>query len=264
MITTVINQFVYRPDATSSPAGLTPADLSLVYEEVDVTAADGVRLSGWYLPASQPRHALLYCHGNAGDIRDWVYAAPPFLDAGISLLIWDYRGYGSSQGKPSEEGLYLDGEAMWRWLRERSEKEGLPASILGKSLGSAVAIHAALDQPPFRLILDSALASMREVVAGVATWIPKAAIPLMFESLAKVPALTCPTLLLHGGRDSLVPLHHGQRLYQAVTAPKQLHIIEPAEHNNISMYPEYYRQIEAFLEIQSEATPQDRTDNASG
>lgn len=261
MVTTVINQFVYRPDATSSPKGLTPADLSLEYEEVAVTAADKVRLSGWYLPAARPRHIMLYCHGNAGDIRDWVYAAPPFLEAGISLLIWDYRGYGSSQGKPSEEGLYLDGEAMWRWLRERSEKEGLPASILGKSLGSAVAIHAALDDPPYRLILDSALASMREVVAGVAAWIPKAAIPNMFESLAKAPALACPTLLLHGGRDSLVPLHHGQRLHQAITAPKKLHVIEPAEHNNISMYPEYYQHITAFLGNQGEVNPQDQTDD---
>lgn len=250
----IINQFVYRPDATFAPAGFTPAQLSLAYEEVSLQTADAITLSAWYLPAPQPRHALLYCHGNAGDIRDWVHAAPPFLEAGCSLLIFDYRGYGRSQGKPSEEGLALDGEAAWAWLGRRAESENLPPSILGKSLGSAVAIHAATapsmgtHQPPARLILDSAFTSMREVVAANASFVPRRMIPPLFESLDKVADITCPTLIIHGGRDTLVPLAMGRRLYDALTCPKRLHVVEAAGHNDISSFPEYYQQIMAFLD----------------
>ncbi len=247
MIISLINQFVYRPDATFAPPGFTPAHLSLAYEEVTVTTADGTALSGWWLPAPRADHALLYCHGNAGDIRDWVHAAPPFIEAGCSLLLFDYRGYGRSQGAPSEEGLYLDGEAVWRWLQHRAHEEGLPASILGKSLGSAVAIHAAIQSPPASLILDSAFTSMREVVAGNLPMAPKGMIPRLFESLAKIPQVSCPTLFIHGGMDMLVPLAHGRRLYDALPGQKAFHLIEHAGHNDISAYPEYHRQILAFL-----------------
>jgi fermentation-respiration switch protein FrsA (DUF1100 family) len=247
MIIPLINQFVYRPDATFAPAGFTPADLGLTYETVTVETADGVTLSGWYLPADQPRYALLYCHGNAGDIRDWVHAAPPFLDAGCSLLSFDYRGYGSSQGQPSEQGLYLDGEAVWQWLQDRAAAEKLPASILGKSLGSAVAIHVAAQTPPASLILDSALTSMREVVAVNAPWLPQAMIPKLFESLPHVSRIICPTLVIHGRQDSLVPLTQGQLIFDALPGPKQLHIIDQAGHNDISSFPEYHQRIIQFL-----------------
>jgi fermentation-respiration switch protein FrsA (DUF1100 family) len=247
MITALINQFVYRPDATFAPADFTPTDLGLTYETVAVETADGVTLSGWYLPAAQPRHALLYCHGNAGDIRDWVHAAPPFLAAGCSLLIFDYRGYGASQGQPSEHGLYLDGEAVWQWLQNRAGAEQLPASILGKSLGSAVAIHVAARTPPASLILDSALTSMREVVALNAPWLPRAMIPKLFESLPSVPQITCPTLVIHGRQDSLVPLSQGQLIFEALSGPKFLHIIDQAGHNDISGFPGYHQRIIQFL-----------------
>lgn len=243
----LINQFVYRPDATFAPAGFTPSDLGLAYEEAAIETADGLALSGWYLPARDAHHALLYCHGNGGDIRDWVHAAPPFLEAGISVLMWDYRGYGRSQGAPSEAGLYLDGESAWAWLKRKAGGDGLTASILGKSLGSAVGIHLAVSDPPARLILDSAFTSMREVVALNATWLPAAALPRLFESLDLAPRIACPTLLIHGGRDELVPPSHGRRIFEALTCPKHLHVIPAAGHNDISAFSDYQRQIGDFL-----------------
>jgi len=243
----LINQFVYRPDATFSPWGFTPSHLSLAYEDVALVTSDGITLSAWYLPAHEARYALLYCHGNAGNIGDWVHAMPPFVESGCSVLLLDYRGYGQSQGKPSENGLYLDGEAAWAWLRTRAKKENLPACILGKSLGSAVVIHAATQVPPDRLILDSAFTSMREVVAANASWVPGPMIPRLFESLDLVPQLTCPTLVIHGGRDMLVPLDHGRRIYDALRGPKVMRVIAQAGHNDISAFDEYHRSIMAFL-----------------
>jgi fermentation-respiration switch protein FrsA (DUF1100 family) len=243
----VINQFVYRPDATFAPAGFTPALLGLAYEEISLVTADGLKISGWYLPAAEPHHALLYCHGNAGDIRDWVHAAPPFVEAGVSVLVFDYRGYGRSEGHPSEEGLYLDGEAVWSWLSDRGAAEDIPVSILGKSLGSAVACSLAARKRPKSLVLDSAFTSMREIVAHNVPWVPSTAIPRLFESLDIVGDIDCPTLVIHGGRDALVPIEHGRQLYKALNSAKAMRIIDPAGHNDISIYPEYQRWILEFL-----------------
>jgi fermentation-respiration switch protein FrsA (DUF1100 family) len=267
-----INQFVYRPDATFAEPGFTPDRLGLAYEEASFAAADGMTLTGWYLPAARSWLALLYSHGNAGDIRDWVHAAPPFVEAGISLLIWDYRGFGRSEGRPSEQGLFMDGAAAWDWLRGRAAAEGLPAAMLGKSLGSAVAIHSAAElsgtgDEPLALVLDSAFTSMREIVTSLAPMVPwqqhvdpalfgktpddsptlASAIPRLYESLEKTPRIACPTLVVHGGRDTLVPLEHGRRLYNALPGPKKMEVIAAAGHNDISIYPQYMAAIVGFL-----------------
>ena len=253
----VINQFVYRPESMFAAPDFTPERLGLVYEEASFVAADGTALTGWYLSAAKPWLALLYNHGNAGDIRDWVHAAPPFVQAGISLLIWDYRGYGYSAGRPSEEGLFQDGLAAWGWLRARAAADGSPAAILGKSLGSAAAIHTVVTSPaddetssgdvPAALVLDSAFTSMRELVARHATWVPQAAIPRLFESLDLAPQVRRPTLVVHGGRDMLVPVEEGRRIYEDLAGPKQMKEIPAAGHNDISLYPEYTRWIVEFL-----------------
>ncbi len=269
MMLDFINQFVYRPDATFARPDYTPDRLGLAYEEANFTAGDGTALTGWYLPAADPWLALLYSHGNAGDIRDWVHAAPPFLDEGISLLIWDYRGFGHSEGRPSEAGLYQDGAAAWAWLARRAAAEGLPAAMLGKSLGSAVAIHSAAELSgsaggPAALVLDSAFTSMREIVTRLAPMVPweraidpdlddapslASVIPRLFESLDLAPDIHCPTLVVHGGRDTLVPLDQGQRLFEALSGPKQMKVIPAAGHNDISVYPEYMRVIVGFLKV---------------
>ncbi len=243
----LINKFVYRPEATFAEENFTPADLGLPYEKVLIKTGDNLLLSAWYFPANNPSHLIMYCHGNAGDIRDWSHAMPPFLEMGCSVLLFDYRGYGQSQGKPSEAGLYLDGESVWGWVEEKAEEEGITAVILGKSLGSAVAIHVAMQTPPAALILDSAFTSMREIVLTLTPWLPDSMLPELYESLKIVPKLTCPTLLIHGRNDTLVPLAHGQELFDTMTCPKTMSIIDGADHNNLSNFPDYYGAIQAFL-----------------
>ncbi len=245
----LINQFVYRPEATFAPADFTPADVGLAYEAVSLTTADKVVLTAWFFPAPDPRCVMLYCHGNAGDIRDWTPAMPPLLDMGCSVLLFDYRGYGQSGGRPSEEGLYLDGEAAWEWVRQRAPAH-LPVVVLGKSLGTAVAIHVARHNPPAALILDSAFASMREIATAVTPWLPDAMFPDLYESERHAVHVTAPTLVLHGQADTLIPLSHGQRVYNALgAARKELHAIPHAGHNDLSGFPDYHATIEAFLKL---------------
>ncbi|MBK8989401.1 MAG: alpha/beta hydrolase [Chloroflexi bacterium] len=244
----LINQFVYRPDATFADPGFTPADLGLAYEDVTLTTADKLALWAWYFPVAEPRCVLLYAHGNAGDIRDWAAAVPPFLALGYSVLLFDYRGYGRSQGRPSEEGLYLDGEAAWGWVRQRAAEAGLPAVMLGKSLGTAVTIHAASQNPPTALILDSPFASMQEIAMSITPWLPDAMLPPLYESEKRAPQVMCPTLIVHGDADTLVPLAHAQRIYAALGASdKGMRIIAGAGHNDLSSFPEYHQAVAEFL-----------------
>jgi fermentation-respiration switch protein FrsA (DUF1100 family) len=122
---------------------------------------------------------------------------------------------------------------------------------LGKSLGSAVGIHLAARQKPASLILDSAFTSMREVVSRVASSsfsiLPNFSIPKLYESLEEVPEITCPTLVIHGSQDDLVPLVQGERIFKTLRDPKALKVFESAGHNDISTFPEYHRSILAFL-----------------
>lgn len=247
MLTPVIRKFVFRPDATYAPADTTPADMNLAYEDVPLRTADGLNLSAWFMMASEPRGALLYLHGNAGNLCDWVHAVDRFVWAGFHVLLVDYRGYGRSEGKPTEEGLYLDAEAAWRWLAERTGDTALPRYVLGKSLGSGVATHLAAREAMAGLILDSPFTSMREVVALHARPLPSAIVPRMFESLAKADKINAPTLILHGDDDELIPVSHGIRLYEKIAGPKALGIIPGARHNDIASFPEYHRGIVAFL-----------------
>lgn len=247
MVTSIVNQFIYRPDITSAPEGFTPADLRLDFESVSLRTADGLTLSAWYIPSPNARLSLLYCHGNGGDIRDWVHAAPPFVEQGISFFVFDYRGYGRSEGFPSEKGLYLDGEAAWQWLLTQSEREGVPASVLGKSLGSSIATHIAAHSQPASLVLDSAFTSMHEVIANVVPWLPRFILPRLYDSLSQIPEIGCPTLVIHGERDELVPLSHGQRIYQTLQAPKAMHIVSGAGHNDIALYDSYHNWVVGFL-----------------
>jgi hypothetical protein len=264
MLTPIINRIIYQPGMTAASAHFTPAALSILFEDVQLVAVDGVKITGWYMKAPNPRGSVLYLHGNAGNRRDWAQVAPPFIEQGYNLLILDYRGYGDSDGRPGEKGLYRDGDAAWAWLHERTGRDGLPAYILGKSLGSGVATYLAATYSPSGLILDSAFTSMSQLIAYHARWLPRFLVPDLYPSLARVERITCPTLVLHGDQDDLVPLSHGLSLYDKLQAPKALGVIPGAGHNDIDAYDSYTRWIMGFLNrsLHFVATMQDISDEA--
>lgn len=247
MLTPVIRKFVFRPDATYAPADTTPTDMNLPYEDVALRAADGVTLSAWFMPSPAPRGAMLYLHGNSGNLCDWVHAVDRFVWAGYHVLLVDYRGYGRSEGVPTEHGLYLDVEAAWDWLEARFAPSGLQLYVLGKSLGTGVATHLAAKHPMAGLILDSPFTSMREVVALHSKPLPRLLVPKMFESLSKADKINAPTLILHGDEDALIPVNHGLRLFEKITAPKALGVIPGARHNDITSFPTYEHLVRIFL-----------------
>ena len=154
--------------------------------------------------------------------------AAHFAREGLDTLLFDYRGYGRSEGKPSEEGLYLDGEAAWRWAAERRQ----PVILYGESLGGAVAIELAVRHPPALLVAQSTFTSLREMAAATVPFGGLLA-RQRFSSLEKIRRVAAPVLIVHGDRDELVPYEMGRRLFEAAPGPKQLLTIPGAGHNDV-------------------------------
>lgn len=202
-----------------------PARLDLRTERVEFNTEDNVQLVGWVMPASFESSGfwLLICHGNAGNLSEFdrpVHYAG-LLELGLNLLAFDYRGYGESGGAASEQGLYRDADAAYRYLRQH---RGVPAErivVFGHSLGSAVAIDLVSRTPAAGLIVEGALTSAVHRGQELYPYIPVRWIARSrFSSIDKVPGMTVPKLFLHATRDEVIPLAHGRRLFDAAAEPK--------------------------------------------
>jgi fermentation-respiration switch protein FrsA (DUF1100 family) len=201
---------------------VTPALLRLPFRDVTLATRDGVALHAWYLPAEAARGALLFCHGNAGNIGDRLDMAARLHGLGFSVLLFDYRGYGKSEGAPSEEGTYLDAEAAYDWLAHERAGSGAPIVAFGESLGGAVAIELARRRPLAGLITQSTFASLPELGAALYPWLPVRLLArIHYASIEKVAEVRCPWLLMHSRRDELIPFAHAERLFAAATAAAQ-------------------------------------------
>ena len=202
-----------------------PAWLDLPTERVEVATDDGITLVGWAIPGADSSIGLwlLICHGNAGNLSEFDrpvhYAGLRGL--GLSLLAFDYRGYGESGGSPSEQGLYRDARATYRYLREERQVPPSRIIVFGHSLGSAVAVDLVSQVPAAGLILDGALTSVIDLGQELYPYIPVRWIAASkFNSLEKVAEIRIPKLFLHAVRDEVVPLAHGRRLFAAAAQPK--------------------------------------------
>lgn len=220
--------FIYYP--VRELAG-TPANLGLTYQDVWFQAEDGIRLHGWLVPGTRPL-TLLWCHGNAGNIShrlDNIREIHGRL--GIGVFIFDYRGYGRSEGRPTEAGLYLDARAARDAL---VRNQGVPARKIvyfGRSLGAAVALDLALAHPPSGVILESPFLSVRAMANRT---VPGSGFlfKTRFDSLEKIGRLRTALLILHGDADEVVPYEHGRRLWEAAAEPKAFYTIPDAHHND--------------------------------
>ncbi len=229
----------------------TPAGLGLPYEEVELRAEDGVRLHGWFLPVKGSRHTLLVCHGNGGNVShrlDRVLLMQSHLK--VDTLLFDYRGYGSSEGSPDEEGTYRDARAAYRWLIGRGVEPGRVV-LFGESLGSAVALQLATEVEARALVLESPFASIPEMARAVYPFLPLwPFVRTRYDNLAKIAGLRMPLLVLHGDRDEVVPFAQGRRVFDAAPEPKRFFAIPGAGHNDTyGVGGElYWRALRDFLE----------------
>jgi fermentation-respiration switch protein FrsA (DUF1100 family) len=211
----------------------TPESLGLAYEDVYFTTADGVRLNGWYLPG-RGDITWLWFHGNGGNISHRLEEmALLHQQLGVNLFVFDYRGYGRSQGKPSERGTYRDARAALEYLCWRPDLDPQRTVYFGGSLGAAIAVELATVKTPLGLILVCPFTCISDMA--------RLAFPLLpvhrlvwnkYHSLSRIPRVHCPLLVIHGDQDDIVPMAQGQKLFEAANQPKQLHIVHGAGHSD--------------------------------
>ncbi len=233
-------QFIFFP---TSPIERTPSDLGLFFEDVYFETGDGLTLNGWFVPAPASETAsdmgnasvtILWMHGNGGNISHRVDDLALFHHLlGVNVFLFDYRGYGNSQGKPSAKGVYLDSRAALAYLATRSDVHPEQVVFFGRSLGAAVAVELALHRQPPGMILHSPFTSIAEMGRSLH---PHSPLPLLagnrFDSLSRIGRYHGPLLVVHGEQDEIVPLAQGRALFMAANSPKSFHLIRGASHND--------------------------------
>ncbi len=224
----------------------TPAELGLAFEDVRVTAEDGVGLHGWHVPG--PRAVtLLWCHGNAGNISHRLENLRLMRERlGVGVLLFDYRGYGLSEGTPSEAGTYLDARAVRGWLARRAP--GAPVVYFGRSLGAAVAARLAAEDPPAALILETPFTSVRALANATLPGVGYL-FRTRYGTLGLIGRIRVPLLILHGDADEVVPFRHGRAVFEAAREPKRFVRIPGARHNDTYVVggAPYWHAWESFL-----------------
>jgi len=205
-------------------------------EEVWAPVANGERVHGWYIRAvSRPAIAtVLYCHGNGGNLSNVAWVARDLAKLGFDTMVFDYRGYGRSEGRLTDEwGLYADTDAVYDHL---VRVRGAPANRLvlyGQSLGTTAAIDVASRRPCGALIVESGLSSASDMGAVSFPWLPRRLHFLArnrFESARKIAGVKCPVMVTHGTNDPVIPVDQGRKLYEAARDPKRLVIVEGGDH----------------------------------
>ncbi len=239
------NSLIFMP--AKYPLGDWNADARV--EDADFVAADGTRLHGWYLHHERPRAIVLHAHGNAGNLTHRLDVMQRIHEqADASVMLFDYRGYGRSQGSPNEQGILQDARAARDWLAQRAGVEPTDIVLMGRSLGGAVAVDLATAGGARALVLESTFTSLPDVAAVHYPWAPvRLLLRTRLDSLAKIASYDGPLLMSHSEADEIVPFELGKRLFErATTANKRLLTIEQRGHNDPQ--PDwYYDELEAFL-----------------
>ena len=230
------------PDGDWQPRGFP-------HEDAWFEASDGIQLHGWYAPHEHPRAVVLFCHGNGGNVAYWAdHLYNLHSRAGVSVLLFDYRGYGRSQGSPSEAGLLLDARAARKWLAQRAGVSEREIVVMGRSLGGAVAVDLAAQDGARALVLESTFTSLPDVGAYHYPWLPvRLLMHTRFDSRAKIGYYHGPLLQSHGTGDTIVPYEIGRRLFDAANEPKRFVTIPEGDHNDLPNR-ECYQTLTEFLD----------------
>lgn len=242
-------RLVFLPNVAGRALMATPERLGLDYHDVQIETEDGQTLHAWWLPHPAPRATLLFSHGNAGNISHRLDSLRIFHELGLSVLVYDYRGYGQSSGRPDEEGIYRDGEAALRWLVDKANVDPADIVLFGRSMGGAVAARLAGEWPVAALIVESSFTSVPDIAADIYWWLPVRRLGrIRLPTLEFVSDSDQPTLIVHSRDDEIVPFKHGQRLYEAAPEPARF-LVLTGSHNTgfLDSVEDYRAGLDGFL-----------------
>ncbi|MCC7086277.1 MAG: alpha/beta hydrolase [Pirellulales bacterium] len=229
------------PEGEWNPPGLNVEDAWL-------TAADGTKLHGWYVPCDRPRAVVLFAHGNAGNISHRAELLRSLAQMDVTVLAFDYRGYGRSTGTPNEKGVLADARAARNWLAERAGVSEREIVLMGESLGGGVVVALAAEAPARGLILENTFSSIPDVAAFHYPGLPvQMLMRTRLDSAAAIQRYHDPLLQFHGDRDSIVPFALGRKLFDAANEPKKFVAVAGGDHND-PRGAEFYQELDRFLE----------------
>ncbi len=228
----------------------TPFDIRLYFEEIIFSSSDGVNLSGWFVPARNSRRVILVLHGNGGNISTRLTLINYFnRKLGLSVFIIDYRGYGKSDGRPNEEGTYLDARAAWEYLIGSKKIRPQDIIIFGRSLGGPIAARLAKEVKARALILDSTFTSIKDIAAELHPYLMvRKFFRFGYPTIDYLKGVGIPVLIIHSSEDDYVPFSHAVKLYNAANQPRQLLKIS-GKHNDNYIKSEgiYIEGIRSFI-----------------
>jgi hypothetical protein len=244
------NNLIYFPPRY--PEGFPPQQvLEREVQEVWLTTEDGVRINAFFRPSPLSRQVLLWFHGNAENLAYGLDHLKLLSQIGANILAVDYRGYGKSEGKPDEAGVYHDADAAYDYLLKQRHFRAEDILLYGHSLGGAVAVNLASRRPCGGLIVQSSFTSARAMarrmfVFPLIAYVAKS----RFDSLRNIRDVHAPVLIAHGTRDEVVPFEMGQELFRAAREPKHFYPIAGAGHNDVIEVggDAYLQQLKAFVE----------------
>lgn len=241
---------VYFPDLPSRELEATPAAIGLAYESLKLETADGETLAAWFVPADGARGTLLYLHGNGGNIGHRLDPIEVFHRLGLNILIFDYRGYGASTGRPNEAGTYEDALAAWRHLTETRRIPPNEIVLFGESLGGSIAAWLAARHPPAALIIYASFTSAVGMAQELFPYYPaRLLVRYRYDTLGSLATVTCPLLILHSPEDEIIPYSHGQALFSAAQGPKRLLALSGGHNDALLVSRDAYaRGVAEFLD----------------
>lgn len=241
------SRLIYFPDRYLAA---TPQAVGLPYENIGFQTSDGVDLHGWFIPSERPASpVLLFFHGNAGNISHRLESLLIFHRLGLSTLIFDYRGYGKSEGTPSEDGTYLDAETAWGYLTQTRGVEAENVVLFGRSLGGAVAAWLATRLVPGALIVESTFTSVPDLAAKIYPVLPVRLLArFRYDAKQYIARIRCPVLIVHSHDDEIIPSSHGRALFHAAPEPKGFLQIRGGHNEGfLASGEDYVRGIGDFL-----------------
>lgn len=228
----------------------TPGVAGLRFEDIRVRTSDGETIHGWFVPAAEKAPTVLFCHGNGGNISHRLDVILMLHDMGWNACLFDYRGYGESTGTPSEQGTYLDAEAVWGHL---TGERGLPptqVAVWGESLGGAVAAWVAETKRPAGLVLESTFTTLPDMAARLYPFMPvRWLCRFRYPTIDRLSRITCPVLIAHSPDDEMVPFVLGQRLYAAAHEPREFFTMKGGHNTGRDESGRPFEQtVKAFLD----------------
>ncbi len=200
----------------------TPADIRLQYEDITMKTSDGLNLNAWFVPAKSPTGTVLFCHGNGGNICYSLDVIETLNKLNLNVLIFDYRGYGRSEGSPTENGTYTDAETAYQWLVNDKNIPESEIIVVGRSLGAAIAANLAKNHNPRLLILESGFSSTPDVAAKQYPIFPvRLLCRYGYKTADYVKDIRCPLLVIHSPDDEIIPYSNGRKIFISAKEPKE-------------------------------------------